>query len=59
MITESTSNLLYPIDGFSDVNMDKVKAAMDDFAAYVKEFFGDDVTVAMGIVDAENPRFEF
>ena len=39
--------------------MDKVKAAMDDFAAYVKEFFGDDVTVAMGIVDAENPRFEF
>lgn len=59
MITEGTCNLLYPIDGFKDVNMEKVEAAMADFEAYVKEFFGEGVTVEMGIVDAEHPRFEF
>lgn len=59
MITEETTNLLYPIDGFADVNMDKVEAAISDFEQYVKEFFGDDITVVTGIVNAENPRFEF
>lgn len=59
MITEETTNLLYPIDGFADVNMDKVEAAISDFEQYVKEFFGDDITIITGIVNAENPRFEF
>lgn len=59
MITKETTNLLYPIDGFADVNMDKVEAAISDFEQYVKEFFGDDITIITGIVSAENPRFEF
>ncbi len=59
MITEETTNLLYPIDGFADVNMDKVEAAISDFEQYVKEFFGDDITVVTGIVNAENQSFEF
>ena len=59
MITEETTNLLYPIDGFADVNMDKVEAAISDFEQYVKEFFGEDITIITGIVNAENPRFEF
>lgn len=59
MITEETTNLLYPIDGFADVNMDKVEAAISDFEQYVKEFFGDDITIVTGIVNAENQSFEF
>ncbi len=61
-MTEKTSAVLYPIDGFTDVNLEEVKQAMKDFTEYVANYFaqsGHSCTVATGIVDKDNRRFEF
>ncbi|MCF0140570.1 MAG: hypothetical protein HUJ78_00860 [Mogibacterium sp.] len=57
-ITEETKAILFPIDGFKDVNLDKVEEAIEEFKTLLAQYFGD-VEVVTGIVDAENPRFEF
>ena len=59
---ESTSAVFYPIDGFSDLNLDEIKAAMKEFTELVANYFaksGSRCTVATGIVDKDNPRIEF
>lgn len=61
-MTEKTSAVLYPIDGFYDVNFEEVQKAMKDFTEYVANYFaqaGHSCTVATGIVDKDNRRFEF
>ena len=54
--------MFYPIDGFSDLNLDEVRKAMKDFTELVANYFaksGSRCTVATGLVDRDNPRFEF
>lgn len=58
-ITEETKAVLFPIDGFVDVNKAEVYEAMDEFQTLLRRFFGDDVEIAVGFVDAENPKFIF
>ena len=58
-ITQNTSAILYPIDGFKGVNADKIELAIADFVDLLREYFGDAVEITTGIVDADNPRFEF
>lgn len=61
-MTEKTRAVLYPIDGFSNLNLDEVKQAMKDFTELIANYFaksGSRCTVATGIVDKDNPRFEF
>ena len=61
-MTEKTTGVLYPIDGFSDLNLEEVKKAMKDFTELVANYFaqsGRSCTVATGIVDRDHPRFEF
>jgi len=61
-MTEKTTGVLYPIDGFSDLNLEEVKKAMKDFTELVANYFaqsGRSCTVATGLVDKDHPRFEF
>lgn len=58
-ITEDTSSVLFPIDGFKGINLDKVEAAIEEFTQMVREFWGEDVEIKTGIVDSENRSFEF
>ena len=61
-MTEKTAGVLYPIDGFSDVNLAEVKAAMKDFTELLANYFarsGYSCTVETGLVDKDNRRFEF
>lgn len=61
-ITENTTAVLYPIDGFSDLNLNEVKAAMEDFIDMVGKYFEANSKASMvsaGIVDKDNPRFDF
>ena len=61
-MTEKTAGVLYPIDGFAGVNLDEVKAAMKDFTENLANYFarsGYSCSVATGIVDKDNRRFEF
>ena len=55
-------NSIHPIDGFAGVNLDEVKAAMKLFTELLANYFarsGYSCTVATGIVDKDNRRFEF
>ena len=58
-ITEETTAILYPIDGFTDVNEAEVKAAAAEFVTLLRRFFGEGVTIETGFVEREHPRFEF
>ena len=61
-MTEKTSAVLYPIDGFSDLNLDEVHKAMKEFTEMIANYFaqsGRSCTVATGLVDKDNRRFEF
>ena len=58
-ITEETTAILYPIDGFTDVNEAEVKAAAAEFVTLLRRFFGEGVTIETGFVERERPRFEF
>ena len=58
-ITEETKAILFPIDGFSDVNADEVQAAADELAALLHRFFGDGIEIEVGVVTRDSPRFEF
>lgn len=55
-ITEETTDIFYPIDGFTDFNKEEVLAARDELAELVKKYFGCEPIV--GFVDKENPEFE-
>jgi DNA/RNA-binding domain of Phe-tRNA-synthetase-like protein len=56
-ITEETSDVLFPIDGFVSINGEAVRTAMADFAVLLKEAFGADAV--LGFVDRDNPVFTF
>ena len=61
-MTEKTAGVLYPIDGFTDLNRAEVERAIKDFTECVANYFarsGYSCTVATGIVDKDNRRFEF
>ena len=59
-MTEDTTAVFYPIDGFTGFNEEAVKKVMAEFKEYLTEFFGtsDDFQIETGIVDKENPRLE-
>ena len=50
-ITEQTSHVFFPIDGFSDVNLADVKAAADELAAFLS---GLGLKVQQGFIDRDN-----
>lgn len=58
-ITEETRAILYPIDGFTDVNETQVRKATEEFVTLLRRFFGEGVEIETGFVDREHPRFEF
>lgn len=56
-ITEETTSVLFPIDGFSDVNAGEVRQATADLAEALEQFFY--VSCETGFVDAQHPRMDF
>ena len=58
-ITEETKVVLFPIDGFADVNAKEVHEAIDEFVTLLRRFFGDGVEIETGVVDKDHPRFVF
>ena len=58
-ITEETTAILFPIDGFSDVNADEVRTAAEELAALLHRYFGDGIEIETGVVTKDAPRFEF
>ena len=56
-ISEDTSDVLFPIDGFVSVNGDAVRAAMEEFAVLLREVFG--VEAVLGFVDKDHTTFTF
>lgn len=55
-ITEETTSILFPIDGFTDVNKDKVIAARDELADLLKRYFN--CEVIKGFLDKDDREFE-
>lgn len=58
-ITEETKAVLFPIDGFADVNKPEVLAATEEFVTLLRRFFGDGIEIETGFVVAEHPCFTF
>ena len=58
-ITGETSAILFPIDGFSDVNAAEVQAAAEELTALLRRYFGDGIEIETGVVTKDAPRFEF
>ena len=56
-ITAATDSLLFPVDGFADVNRAQTLAARDELAAWAEELLAAEVTV--GWIDAGSRVFEF
>ena len=55
-ITENTTDVLFPIDGFTDLNRDKVREAAEELAELAERFFG--VKAQVGFIDREHRVFE-
>lgn len=55
-ITETTTDICFPIDGFTDVNLDQVLAARDELVYCIQKYFGCEATV--GLLDKDNLVFE-
>ena len=55
-ITLESTDIFFPIDGFTDFNREQVLAARDELQALVKRIFG--CEVAVGFVDAKHPEME-
>lgn len=55
-ITEDTSDVLFPIDGFAGFNKDKVVEAAEELAALAEKYFG--VKASVGYIDKDNRIFE-
>jgi len=56
MISETSNNIFYPIDGFCDTNSSAILTARDELASMLRETVGGKITV--GLVDAKNPEWE-
>ena len=55
-ITEETSHVFFPIDGFADVNLADVQRAADGLAAFLSGLPG--ITVRQGFIDREHRSME-
>ena len=55
-ITEATTDLLFPIDGFRSINYDRVLEARKELSELIESIFGAKTDV--GMVDRDNPVFE-
>jgi DNA/RNA-binding domain of Phe-tRNA-synthetase-like protein len=55
-ITEASSDIFFPIDGFTDFNRNKVLAARDELQALASGIWSCETVV--GMVDAEHPETE-
>ncbi|MDS6225571.1 B3/4 domain-containing protein [Clostridioides difficile] len=55
-ITNSSKNIFFPIDGFTDANLDKVMSAREELEKLLKEIFNCEIKV--GFVDKDNPEME-
>ena len=55
-ITEESSDVLFPIDGFAGFNKEKVVAAAEELAALAEKYFG--VKASVGYIDKEHRLFE-
>ncbi len=55
-IQESTTDVLFPIDGFTDLNQDKVEDAAKELAEMAEKYFG--VKAQVGFIDKEHRVFE-
>ena len=55
-ITSESTDIFFPIDGFTDVNREQVLTARNELQALVKQIFGCEALV--GFVDAEHPEME-
>ncbi len=54
-ITEATADILYPIDGFADLNRAQVEQAAAELAALAERYFG--VKTQIGFIDKDNRIF--
>ena len=54
-IQESTTDVLFPIDGFAGINKDQVEAAAKELAEMATKYFGAEAQV--GFIDKENRVF--
>jgi len=52
-VTEKSRNIFFPIDGFTDGNLERVLCARDELAEMIRRIFGADVQV--GMADSKNP----
>lgn len=50
-VTEASRNIFFPIDGFSDQNLDSVTAARDELAELLSRIFG--ASVKVGMIDKD------
>ena len=55
-ITAATTDLLFPIDGFGSINLDRVLEARRELSELIERIFG--AKTAVGMVDRENPVFD-
>lgn len=55
-ITGATRDLLFPVDGFTSMNRDRVLAAAEELAQNAREKLGAEAVT--GVVDKDNPVFE-
>lgn len=56
-IDENSTNLFIPIDGFHDINKDKVEKLQEEFVKFLQDNY--DVEINTGFVDINNREFEF
>lgn len=56
-ITENTRDVFFPIDGFSDINGDKVRMAVEELADLAEKYFN--VKAKIGYIDKEHRTFEW
>ena len=56
-ITDATDSLLFPVDGFADVNRAQTLAARDELAAWAEELLAAEVTV--GWIDRDSRELTF
>lgn len=55
-IAAATSSIFFPLDGFKNVNEERVLTARDELAGHLRGLFG--CAVVTGFVDAASPEFE-
>lgn len=55
-ITSNSTDIFFPIDGFTDINRNQVLVARDELQKLVTQIFNCDVIV--GLVDAEHPEMD-